>query len=70
VAQLSLNPFSFLLLICHHCFRRRLAYQPPVSSTFLSEQTSHQQPANNTFLSQQISTSHQAPAKRTVLEKR
>jgi hypothetical protein len=37
----------------------RLAYQPPVSSTFLSEQTSHQQPANNIFLSEQISTSHQ-----------
>jgi hypothetical protein len=29
----------------------RLAYQPPVSSTFLSEQTSHKQPANSTFLS-------------------
>jgi hypothetical protein len=28
-----------------------LAYQPPASSTFLSQQTSHQQPANNTFLS-------------------
>jgi hypothetical protein len=25
----------------------RLAYQPPTSSTFLLEQTSHQQPANN-----------------------
>jgi hypothetical protein len=36
----------------------RLAYQPPASSTFLSEQTSHQQPANSTFPSQQISTSH------------
>jgi hypothetical protein len=29
----------------------RLAYQPPASSTFLSEQTSHQQSAYNTFLS-------------------
>jgi hypothetical protein len=28
----------------------RLAYHPPASSTFLSEQTSHQQPANSTFL--------------------
>jgi hypothetical protein len=37
------------------------AYQPPASSTFLSEQTSHQQPANNTFLSKQTSTSHQPP---------
>jgi hypothetical protein len=37
----------------------RLAYQPPVSSTFLSEQTNHQQPASSIFLSQQISISHQ-----------
>jgi hypothetical protein len=36
----------------------RLAYQPPASSTFLSEQTSHHQPANSTFLSEQ--TSHQS----------
>jgi hypothetical protein len=36
-----------------------LAYQPPVSSTFLSEQTSHQQSANSIFLSEQTSTSHQ-----------
>jgi hypothetical protein len=43
----------------------RLAYQPPASSTFLSEQISHQQPANSTFLSEQTSTSHQPPAKRT-----
>jgi hypothetical protein len=43
----------------------RLAYQPPASSIFLSEQTSHRQPANSTFLSQQTSTSHQPPAKRT-----
>jgi hypothetical protein len=38
--------------------RVRLAYQPPASSTFLSEQTSHQQPASSSFLSEQISTSH------------
>jgi hypothetical protein len=43
----------------------RLAYQPPASSTFLSEQTSHQQPASSTFLSEQISTGNQPPAKRT-----
>jgi hypothetical protein len=43
----------------------RLAYQPPTSSTFLSEQTSHQQPASNTLLSEQTSTSHQPPANRT-----
>jgi hypothetical protein len=43
----------------------RLAYQPPASSTFLSEQTSHQQPASSTLLSEQISTSHQPPANRT-----
>jgi hypothetical protein len=45
--------------------RVRLAYQPPASSTFLSQQTSHQQPASSTFLSEQTSTSHQPPAKRT-----
>jgi hypothetical protein len=43
----------------------RLTYQPPVSSTFLSQQTSYQQSASSTFLSEQISTSHQLPAKRT-----
>jgi hypothetical protein len=43
----------------------RLAYQPPASSNFLSEQTSQQQPGNRTFLSEQTSTSHQPPAKRT-----
>jgi hypothetical protein len=37
----------------------RLAYQPPASNTFLSEQTSHQQPASSTFISEQTSTSHQ-----------
>jgi hypothetical protein len=39
-----------------------LAYQPPASSTFLSEQTSHQQPTSSTFLSEQTSTSHQPAA--------
>jgi hypothetical protein len=34
-----------------------LAYQPPVSSTFLLEQISHKQPDNSTFLSEQTSTS-------------
>jgi hypothetical protein len=43
----------------------RLAYQPPASSTFLSEQISHQQPASSTLLSEQTSTSHQPPANRT-----
>jgi hypothetical protein len=43
----------------------RLAYQPPASSTFLSEQISQQEPANSTFLSEQTSTSHQPPANRT-----
>jgi hypothetical protein len=38
-----------------------LAYQPPASSTFLSEQISHQQPASSTFLSEQTSISHQPP---------
>jgi hypothetical protein len=35
----------------------RSAYQPPASSTFLSEQTSHQQSASSTLLSEQTSTS-------------
>jgi hypothetical protein len=35
----------------------RLAYQPPASSTFLSQQISHQQSASSTFLSEQTSTS-------------
>jgi hypothetical protein len=43
----------------------RLAYQPPASSTFLSQQTSHQQPASSTLLLEQTSTSHQPPANRT-----
>jgi hypothetical protein len=43
----------------------RLAYQPPASSTFLSQQTSHQQPASSTLLSEQTSTGHQPPANRT-----
>jgi hypothetical protein len=43
----------------------RLAYQPPVSSTFLSQQTSQQQPASSALLSEQTSTSHQPPANRT-----
>jgi hypothetical protein len=38
-----------------------LAYQPPASSNFVSQQTSHQQPASSTFFSKQTSTatSHQ-----------
>jgi hypothetical protein len=51
--------------LCQYYRPVRLAYQPPASSTFLSEQISHQQPASSTFLSEQISTSHQPPAKRT-----
>jgi hypothetical protein len=47
------------------CRPVRLAYQPPASSTFLSEQTSHQQPASSTFLSEQIS--HHQPASSTFL---
>jgi hypothetical protein len=42
-----------------------LAYQPPASSAFLSQQISHQQSANSTLLSEQTSTSHQPPANRT-----
>jgi hypothetical protein len=45
----------------------RLAYQLPVSSTFLSQQNSHQQLTNSIFfLSDLISTSHESPAKRTT----
>jgi hypothetical protein len=47
------------------CRPVRLAYQPPASITFLSQQTSHQQPASSTLLSEQTSTSHQPPANRT-----
>jgi hypothetical protein len=36
-----------------------LAYQPPASNTFRSQQISHQQPASSTFISEQTSTSHQ-----------
>jgi hypothetical protein len=32
-----------------------LAYQPPASSTFLSQQTSHQQSVSSTFLLEQTS---------------
>jgi hypothetical protein len=42
-----------------------LAYQPPASSTFLSQQTSHQQPTSSTLLSEQTSTNHQPPTNRT-----
>jgi hypothetical protein len=56
--------FRFLITSCPPV---RLAYQPPASSTFPSEQASYQKPANNTFLSEQISISHEPPAKRTVL---
>jgi hypothetical protein len=45
----------------------RLAYQPLANSTFLSEGISHHQPVSSTFLSEQISTSHQPPAKRTLV---
>jgi hypothetical protein len=44
----------------------RLAYQPPVSSTFLSEQTNHQQPVTSTtILSGQTNINNQPPAKQT-----
>jgi hypothetical protein len=42
-----------------------LAYQPPASSIFLSQQTNHQQSVSSTFLSERTSTSHQPPVKRT-----
>jgi hypothetical protein len=42
-----------------------LAYQPPASSTVISEQTSHRQPASSTLLSEQTGISYQPPANRT-----
>jgi predicted transposase YdaD len=62
-------PQSRIRAISESLARRGEAYQPPASSTFLSEQTSQQQPANNTFLSEQTSTSHQPPAIRTGCQK-
>jgi hypothetical protein len=46
-----------------------LAYQPPASSIFLSEQTSQQQSASSIFLSEQISTSHQPNEQADWLQK-
>jgi hypothetical protein len=46
----------------------RSDYQPPASSTFLSEQISHQQSGSSTFLSEQISTSHQPPQTNRLLD--
>jgi hypothetical protein len=63
--EIVFKAISVRTLFLYHQRPVRLAYQPPSSSTFLSEQISHQQPANNAFPSQQISISHQPPAKRT-----
>jgi hypothetical protein len=57
--------FWFSLIIAPDCRPVRLAYQPPASSIFLSEQTSHHQSASSIFLSEQTSISHQPPAERT-----
>jgi hypothetical protein len=58
LVQRSDGPQKWGHAACHHNNQPvRLAYQPPASSTFLSEQISHHQPANSTFLSAQISTS-------------
>jgi hypothetical protein len=62
-AQLQLCRLHSLFLSIQPLFR--LAYEPPASSTFLSQQTSHQQSVSSIFLSEQISISHQPPAKRT-----
>jgi hypothetical protein len=56
----DMNFMPFGTLFAHPV---RLAYQPPASSTFLSQQTSHQQPASRIFLSEQTRTSHQPPVK-------
>jgi hypothetical protein len=47
-------------MVPYHFQPVRLAYQPPVNSTFLSEQTSHQQPVSSTFLSEQTSHRNQS----------
>jgi hypothetical protein len=73
---LFINPFLLLLYqsifvagagVIKNLRDVRLTYQPPTSSTFLSEQISHQQLANSTFLSEQTSVSHQPLANRTRL---
>jgi magnesium-protoporphyrin O-methyltransferase len=46
------HPHSHVVLRAQRKQPFHLAYQPPASSTFLSEQTSHQQPASSTFLSE------------------
>jgi hypothetical protein len=56
------DTYTYTYTVCSLGF---MAYQPPVSSTFLSQQTSHQQPASSTFLLEQTITNHQPPAKRT-----
>jgi hypothetical protein len=48
----------------------RSAYQPPASSTFLSERTSCQQPASSTLLSEQTSTSHQPTEQATSQQRK
>jgi hypothetical protein len=60
--QHFISPLIHIFVIVINLRPVRLAYQPPASSTFLSEQTSHQQPASSTILSEQTSTSHQPPA--------
>jgi hypothetical protein len=64
-SKIHLNTPKSTFMKVVHLRPVRLAYQPPVSSTFLSEQTSHQQPASSTLLSEQTSTSHQPTANRT-----
>jgi hypothetical protein len=48
-----------------HGISVRLAYQPPTSSIFLSQQINHQQLVSNTFFLEQINTSNQQRTKRT-----
>lgn len=45
-------------LLDHHSVR--LAYQLPVSSTFISKQISYQPPINSVFLSEEISTNNRS----------
>jgi hypothetical protein len=76
---MDVDPFPRLVLPQHYLFLTlsgthacmqkrcapfRLTYQPPASSTFLSEQTNHQQSASITFISEQTTTPPAKPTRR------
>jgi hypothetical protein len=51
-----------VLIWCEKKYNWLMAYQPPASNTFLSQQISQQQPTSSTSLK---TNQHQPPAKRT-----